>query len=167
MRSPTKMENGAKRGVLVMKKHCWEIDSSPQDLKVFIRNQTLNSHLNSRFFLVLPTVHPFDGWVSLEEIYMKSNVARKKLFLYLMFNFLISQSQLMYYPNKICSLCKFQFFVLQTKQPLLSKCNLIDILDFQSRALVFSFCTIFLKTTAKVCCVTMVHVSVRVACAAQ
>ena len=69
--SPTKMENGAKRGVLFMKKHCWEIRSSPHEVKVFFRNPTLNSHFKSRFFLVLPTVHPVDGWVSLEERFVK------------------------------------------------------------------------------------------------
>ena len=124
--SPTKMENGAKRGVLFMKKHCWEIRSSPHEVKVFFRNPTLNSQFKSRFFLVLPTVHPVDGWVSLEERFVKSTVARKKCFLYLMFSFLISQSQLIYYPNELCSLRQFHFFLFTNKamfakQPILSK----------------------------------------------
>ena len=124
--SPTKMENGAKRGVLFMKKHCWEIRSSPHEVKVFFRNLTLNSHFKSRFFLVLPTVHPVDGWVSLEERFVKSTVARKKCFLYLMFSFLISQSQLIYYPNELCSLREFHFSFFSNKamfakQPILSK----------------------------------------------
>ena len=110
------MENGARRGVLFMKKHCWEIRSSPHEVKVFFRNPTLNSHFKSRFFLVLPTVHPVDGWVSLEERFVKSTVARKKCFLYLMFSFLISQSQLIYYPNELCSLRQFHFSVSPTKQ---------------------------------------------------
>ena len=99
-----------------MKKHCWEIRSSPHEVKVFFRNPTLNSHFKSRFFLVLPTVHPVDGWVSLEERFVKSTVARKKCFLYLMFSFLISQSQLIYYPNELCSLRQFHFSVSPTKQ---------------------------------------------------
>ena len=142
-----------------MKKHCWEIRSSPHEVKVFFRNPTLNSHFKSRFFLVLPTVHPVNGWVSLEERFVKSTVARKKCFLYLMFSFLISQSQLIYYPNESCSLRQFHFKFLFHQQSNVRKatntvkgCNLIGILDFRNRALVFSFPTNFLKTTAEVCC---------------
>ena len=132
-----------------MKKHCWEIRSSPHEVKVFFRNLTLNSHFKSRFFLVLPTVHPVDGWVSLEERFVKSTVARKKCFLYLMFSFLISQSQLIYYPNELCSLRQFIIFLFHQQSNVrkatntVKGCNLIGILDFRNRALVFSFPTNF------------------------
>ena len=140
-----------------MKKHCWEIRSSPHEVKVFFRNPTLNSQFKSRFFLVLPTVHPVDGWVSLEERFVKSTVARKKCFLYLMFSFLISQSQLFIIPTNYAVYANSIFLFHQQSNVrkatnTVKGCNLIGILDFRNRALVFSFPTNFLKTTAEVCC---------------
>ena len=173
------MENGAKRGVLFMKKHCWEIRSSPHEVKVFFRNPTLNSHFKSRFFLVLPTVHPVDGWVSLEERFVKSTVARKKCFLYLMFSFLISQSQLIYYPNELCSLRQFHFSVSPTKQCSQSNqyCDAIWLVSwiFGIAHLYFRFSQISSKPQLKFVAKStaahrqsiMVHVSVSVACTAQ
>ena len=139
-----------------MKKHCWEIRSSPHEVKVFFCNPTLNSHFKSRFFLVLPTVHPVDGWVSLEERFVKSTVARKKCFLYLMFSFLISQSQLFIIPTNYAVYANSIFLFHQQSNVrkatyTVKGCNLIGILDFRNRALVFSFPTNILKTTAEVC----------------
>ena len=140
-----------------MKKHCWEIRSSPHEVKVFFRNPTLNSHFKSRFFLVLPTVHPVDGWVSLEERFVKSTVARKKFFLYLMFSFLISIPTYLL-SQRIMQSTPIPFFPFHQQSNVrkatntVKGCNLIGILDFRNRALVFSFPTNFLKTTAEVCC---------------
>ena len=121
-----------------MKKHCWEIRSSPHEVKVFFRNPTLNSHFKSRFFLVLPTVHPVDGWVSLEERFVKSTVVRKKCFLYLMFSFLISQSQLIYYPNELCSLRQFHFLFHQQSNQYCQRMQFDWYLGFsESRTCIF------------------------------
>ena len=131
-----------------MKKHCWEIRSSPHEVKVFFRNPTLNSQFKSRFFLVLPTVHPVDGRVSLEERFVKSTVARNNLFPYLMFSFLISQSQLIYYPMQSTPIPFFPFHQqsnVRKATNTVKGCNLIGVLDFGIAHLYFRFPQIFLK----------------------
>ena len=75
-----------------------------------------------------------------------------------MFSFVISQSQLNLYSNKICSLCQIHFFLFYHRSNVYKATstvkgyNLISIFDFRSHALVFPFLTIFLKTEADVFC---------------
>ena len=76
--SLTKMENEARRGVL-LKKHCWIICSSPREDTEFFRNLTQNTLL-TRVFLVLPKIHSLDARVSLEERFVKCRMHERKHF---------------------------------------------------------------------------------------
>ena len=140
-----------------MKKHCWEIHSSPHDIKLFFCNQTLNSQFKSSFFSCStqssPLLRMSFSWREIREIQ-----SCKIFFLYLMFHFLISQSQLIYYPNKTCSIHQFHFFLFSnkakfTKQPILSK-DAIWLVSWVFRVAYLYFCFLQfpLKITAEVCC---------------
>ena len=76
--SLTKMENEARRGVL-LKKHCWIICSSPREENDFFCNLTQNTLL-TRVFLVLPKIHSLDARVSLEERFVKCRMHKRKHF---------------------------------------------------------------------------------------
>ena len=140
-----------------MKKHCWEIRSSPHEVKVFFRNPTLNSQFKSRFFLFYLQFTPStDGFLLKKDSWNRQLHERNVFYIwclvssFLNLNLFIIPTNYAVYGNSIFLF--HQQSNVRKATNTVKGCNLIGILDFRNRALVFSFPTNFLKTTAEVCC---------------
>ena len=174
--SLTKMENEARRGVL-LKKHCWIICSSPREDTEFFRNLTQNTLL-TRVFLVLPKIHSLDARVSLEERFVKCRMHKRKHFTE-NFNYFI-QIHLIF-STKYAKASGFSFFFSRSehgnKQPIQLQIKFDWCLKFLNLAYLYMFVhTHHPKPKAAVYFErvqparrqsVMVHVSMSVACTAR